>query len=416
MFRVGNNIVKIGNKLPISVNNTILDLTVRGTSFPDRNTGGSAFRVTSTVLNTMYIDFADGTGVTEFPLVVGNNLWGNTIMHYYQDLEDPSKINTIDKNYPQQRTIKMWFKFPVKLSTFSIQNFALYGSFPANIGNYNFNEINISNTEKIENFPQTLGGLKIPFVNLSNIADVKLNYFPSWIGNSQITILNILGNFNFGGVDSSITGFDNVANVKGMTNLNISANNLINNAEFPFLKNCVPLRTLNIGNPFTTFPDKIGECAQITTLNVSQNISFNDAPNFTSWGNGIGLMTSLVNLNFEKFDSNNGLTTDLPLGMANCVKLKTFNSRGWYSTQIRLDAFINNVYDFIVANASTTTGNTKFRQMTFNSGNYIGLIVPRPSGNYADEVSPMGKIWRMVNIYKHTWIVRSIAGPNETLS
>lgn len=414
MFRVGNKIVKIGNKLPISVNNTIIELTVRGTSFPDRNTG--AFRVASSVLNTMYIDFADGTGITEFPLIVGSNEYINIIMHYYQDLADPSKINTIDKNYPQQRTIKMWFKFPVKITFLSFGNFGLYGSFPANIGNYNLSELNFSNNEKIENFPQTLGGLKITLVNLSNIADIKLNYFPSWIGNSQITILTLVNNFNFEGVDSSVTGFDNVANVKGMSQLNISANNLITNAEFPVLKNCIPLRTLSIGNPFTTFPDKIGECAQITTLNVSQNTNLYDSPNFTNWGNGIGLMTSLVTLNFEKFNSNNGLTTDLPLGMANCVNLKTFNSRGWYSTQPRLDTFINNVYDFIIANASTTTGNTKFRQMRFDSGNYIGLTVPRPSGNYADEDSPMGKIWRMVNIYKHTWIVRSIAGPNETLS
>lgn len=127
-------------------------------------------------------------------------------------------------------------------------------------------------------------------------------------------------------------------------------------------------------------------------------------------------MTSLVYLNFE-FILGNKITTDLPLGMANCVNLKTIQCKASYTTQIRIDTFINNLYDFIVLNASVSVGNTKFREMTINPGSYAGTIVPRPTGNYADEDSPLGKVWRMVNIYKHTWTVRNVANTaDEVLS
>lgn len=417
MYRVGNKILRIGNQLPYSVNNTVLEFTVMGSSFPDRMGGGVQIGTSGLFTeNLMYIDYADGTGVHEYSFLSGTySFASNSILHYYQNLADPTKVGTVSPTYMEERRIKIWFKFPQRINVLSWQNFGLYGELPKNIQNYNWSvQLRFANMYNLNNFPAALGGLKAAILNLSNLSSVKLNYLPAWIKNSNIPSLTLQQIFNFAGADSATTGFDGLGDIKNLNTLDIADNNLITNAEFPVLNNCATLRTLRIGNPFSVFPAKIGECAQVTNLEVSNGVNGRISPNFNDWGAGIGLMTALITLTVQY---TNNVPTTVPTGMASCVNLKNLNYGGLFLDQARSDDFVNNFYDFIVANASTSVGNTKFRQMVVNYADSSVRRNLRPTGNYADEDSPMGKIYRMVTIYKHTWTVRNAANTaNQTYS
>lgn len=427
MYRIGNKIVKFGNKIPKSENQTILEFTVRGTTFPDRNIGSTYFQWNSSSGNTIYFDFDDGTGVHNFTPNSGNNfLWVGQIIHYYQDLVDTSKIGTIDENYTQQRVVKVWFDYPQRVSLCLLQNFNMYGDFPKNIGNYSLSSMRFSVTRYLSSFPVKFRGGVFSVVYLSAISDIKPTVFPAWIGNSRIGNLTLNNVFNLS-VGSVVSGIDSILGCQGLATLDLTNNSITKNEDLPStLKDMVALRTLTLSSAsFTTLPKRVTDCAQLTTLNLSSILSMAD------WGLGLGNMVNLTTLNYV-----NGyqvlavptipatLTTDLPLGLANCVNLKTVISRYTFRYGNETDTHINNWYDFILANASTTTGNTKFRNMSFDFSGTLNTLVPtRPSGGATPTsvvypaTTPMQQVYNMCKTYGHTWTVRNLANTGiETIT
>lgn len=418
MYKVGNKIVKVGNIIPISEDRTVIELTVRGTCFLDRTSSGTNFTLASSVVQKMYIDFADNTGIHTFNLKVGNNSWLNpdVFLWYYQDLADPSKIGTVDPNYPQERKIKMWFDYPSAITRFNLTNANLYGEFPKNIGNYRLSDFRLSGVNYLESFPTKFRGGDFILLTLNNISPNRITSFPTWLSQSRIQTLNLTRVFNFT-ADYNLTNINLVSNIQNLRSLAISANMMRNNSFPTTLKDIPTLETLYTGgNPFTIFPSAIGDCAQLKTLVLSDSDGYDYNTTMTSWGDGIGKMVSLSTLTYAVSASANFPTT-VPTGVGTCILLKNIKVKQSFATsQARTDAFVNNWYDFVVANASLVSGNTKFRQMVFDMGNTIGAgSILRPSGGATPSsivdppTTPIEKIYYLCKKYAHTWTIRNLA-------
>lgn len=418
MYRIGNKALKDGNRLYIGANQTILEFDSKGTCFPDRNTGSTYFQFNSLPGNKMYIDFDDGTGVHEYlpNTTSGTSFYyvGETI-HFYQDLLDPSKIGTVDATYPQSRIVKVWFDYPQRITLALIQSFNMYGDFPKNIGNYSLDTMRFSGVAKLDSFPSKFRGGVFTSVFLSGVSTTRLTKFPNWIGNSKIINLTLQKGFDMSN-GSVLSGIDGISNCAGLANLVLSDMRMLTNDDFPpNLKNLSTLRDLRIGaNPYETFPTRISECSQLERLGLSHTDGFGYNTTMSSWGTlGLGLMVNLVD--FTASGLIGLVSTDLPLGIENCVKLKKVRTSTTYRTQARIDEHVNKWYIFITSNASTTEGNTKFRDMEIDIGSRIGTNNGiRPSGAMPTAVvepptTPMQKIYNMCKLYGHTWIVQNLA-------
>lgn len=428
MYRIGNKIVKKGDKLYKAENQTILEFNVRGTSFPDRIIGSTYFQWNSSVGNKIYFDFDDGTGIHVFEpnTAAYGFLWIGQIIHYYQDLLDPLKIGTVDETYTQQRVVKVWFDYPQRVTGCLLQNFNMYGDFPKNIGNYSLSAMRFSGTRYLSSFPVKFRGGVFSSVNLTSISDVKPTVFPAWIGNSRIANLTLSNVFNLS-VGSVASGIDSILGCQGLNLLDLTNNSITKNEDLPsILKDMVALRSLTLSSAsFTTLPKRVTDCTQLTVLTVS------GIATLTNWGEGLGNMVNLVTLYCVQTYTQTipstvpaALTTDLPLGLANCINLKNYVSRYTFRYGTETDTHINNWYDFILANASTTTGNTKFRNMSFDFSGMLNSLVPtRPSGGATPTsvvypaTTPMQQVYNLCKTYGHTWTVRNLANTGtETIT
>lgn len=425
MYRIGNKILKRGNDLYFAENPTVLEFTVRGTSFPDRQAGGVAVRFDSDTGNVINFDFNDGTGTHRFlPNLSGKNFFWQSpnIIHYFQDLVDPLKIGTVDNTYPQERKIRIWFDFPSKVKSVNIGGTTLRGDFPKNIGNYNLDEMRFSAVRMFDSFPIRFRGGKFKTVTLSNISTVLPKLFSPWIGGSEITNLTLNRTYDLS--DGSIaTGVDSISNCKGLVNLYLSDLNMNTNLCFPStLKDIPTLRDLRIGsNKYTTFPKRVGECSQVTKLIISAVDGNGSAPEFNSWGDGLGLMTSLEILHSINAPA---MPTTMPIGLANCVNLKEIKFHRSFITEIRIDDFVLNFYNFITAEASLVSGNTKFRNMNLDIGSSIGAFNSiRPTGGAtptsvtSPPTTAIQRVYNLCKLYGHTFTVRNLANTGtETIT
>lgn len=396
-----------------------LILEVSGTSFPDRAISTDFIIGSSVSGNTMYADLNDGTGIRVIqPNQANNHRYGNSntnLYLYFQDVP-ADKLNTIDPTYSVKRFIKLKFKYPSAVSQIKFQSVGVYGEIPKVLGLFNFSaELTISNNNaglaRWESFPADLKGISTSNLGLNSAFKTKPTYLPAFIGNSIITTLILVNCFDWS-ASNTVTGVDAISGVVGLTTLVIGTNNMGNNSFPSTLKNITTLRNLSIANPFTTFPSPVGECAQVETLTISRADGSGYANLMTNWGAGLGLM---VNLKTLYYDNTTVLTTDLPAGLANCTLLKTVTFHGSFNTVAKIDGHVNNWYDFIVANASTTSGNTKFRNMSFQSNAAFSVASLRPSGGVTPTAvttpptTPIEKIYNLCKLYGHTWIVRNTA-------
>lgn len=412
MYRVGNKIVKFGSKIPISQNTTVIEIECEGTSFPDRIQSAAVTFGGTTGKRACYIDFADGTGLHLFETVS----FISTIAWYYQDLNDPEKIGTIDPSYQQRRTVKIFPLYPASITVINFQNHTLYGKFPQNTGNYNLVELRLSGVARIETFPERFRGGSITLLVLSNISQTPLNYVPDWIGNSRIVTLRLSSVLNLNR-SSLLTNVDVISRVAALKVLFIDNNGLSQNSFFPeTLKNATTLEEVYIANNFTVFPARIGECGQIKKLVIGE--AGNGYSNsMSSWGAGVGLMISLVSLIYDAIGQGSDiLETKLPNGIENCLQLKIISFNATFKSQARMDTHVNNWYDFIVANASLSTGNAKFRNMSFRCNTNVGPYQSfRPSGGTTPTgvveppATPLQKVYNLCKKYGHTWSIKNLA-------
>lgn len=365
------------------------ELEVSGTSFPDRSDG--VFTYAPFADTICYINCNDG---------VGERIYDNSII-YFQDVPS-DKLNTIDPTYSIKRKINIRFQSPKKVKSMYFSALGLLGKMPLELGYYNFasffvNQKPINTAFLWDTFSPYFRGLKADVITLRYAFKTYLNYLPNWFVYGYFINVYLEKVFDLSR-SPDLTGLDKLHNINGLTILELNQAALSPTSFADNLKLIPTLRTLTLifNYSFSYLPDSIGNCQQLTYLKIA-------SCDFRTWGNGIGNMLNLITL---QFDGNPNMTTDLPNGMANCVKLKQLLFYSSFNTLIKADTFVNNLYTFIVSNASTSAGNTKFRTMEINIMNI------RPSGTYQDSTTPstpMEKIYKMVKVYNHTWKVRNAA-------
>ena len=137
---------------------------------------------------------------------------------------------------------------------------------------------------------------------------------------------------------------------------------------------------------------------------------------------GYGNFQNCVNLEQLEIFRCSAMTTDIPTWFSNLIKLKVITAYTSFNTQSRMDTWVNNVYSFVITNASMVAGLTKFRNMTISIystsvANDINQSV-RPSGTYQQPsgyivgssngtpATPMEKIWVLTAQYGHIWTVK----------
>lgn len=199
-----------------------------------------------------------------------------------------------------------------------------------------------------------------------------------------------------------------------LSTLNISAVN--KDRSLPDLSALVNLRilALNAQPNFLTAPSQINGVPWITSL------TFIDVNTFTSFGD-YSACTALNWISYNNCQSA-GLDWILPSYYSTFTDLKTLIFQSSIIASDKMSNFINSLYNIVVANASMSTGNTKFRQMTVSVGRRTGdniSSVPIPTGVYQAPVgyvkgsnngspaSDLERIYVMVDNYGHTWSWRT---------
>lgn len=415
---IGGRRVLIGGRVATISENQELVFTVLGTHFPYSNyeppsssTGNfndTRILILSTGSNAVTINYGDGniidydfygTGsTTRFemrPSVPLGNGTNQKPIHVYTDSNDG------------ERNISMKFKYPERISNFATTYINLYDVFPTAIsGLKNIETITINQSE-LTQIPDV-------FSNLDNLRNLTLNSVGTAIseripqgilGNTSITNLTLAGSVNM--ADLVASGLYNLCeSMLQLEILHINNNNLSSlPVNFDNLVNLSELRVSSVGSSGVNimFP-------KIKDLTWLKNLQWYADSNTTSWMD----FSALVNLETFQATACPNIPTTIPPGFENLLLLKEYGLYNSYRTQIRMDVFVENMYNFIVANASMTAGNTKFRQMAVRceTSASVGItpsgIYQEPSGyiqgsNNGTPSSPLEMIWVMVNQYEHTW-------------
>ncbi|OIQ16541.1 MAG: hypothetical protein BM557_09510 [Flavobacterium sp. MedPE-SWcel] len=309
-----NTIGTVGGFAPIILpdGEIILKLNTRGTCFPARADGYSTrscfFQIRSfnNVDNKVLIDYSDGTGWHEYNLVQNGSrterifrvndsddpatITPNSAdiyvrpndgnggeefgIHFYQDLQDSAKIDTVDHYYEQEREIYIKFETPSKIQAISFQNVVLLGIFPSLARLRNLVILELEFLPNLSAFENEAVNTLLKIVSLSFIGSTATTV-PIWIKNSPITYLNL---------SSYITLSD--------------ANHFNTEIIQPF-KTTLNILSLNKCNLNYQLPESFGEIVNLNTFSCK---SMPASENF-KFPTDLSSLTSFKSLNIS--DSNN---------------------------------------------------------------------------------------------------------------
>lgn len=436
-FKSGGNILRLEGKI-LSRRFASLSFVVRGPSFlnwiyvpndptspttPARPNGIFMFR--SKKPNRMTINYGDGTVQTyDFIAHPSGTNWG---VQFRSQITSPANSGEYlpaydnhiftDGQTTQDRIVTITFDYPEAIYYFLTNVIIFRGRVPQDIDKFDLEILNISNTQQITDFPYNIANnKKLTSLTFSGIGP-RINTFPdSFLGFPVLTDLNINGIFNF--ADPVASGLYKVANYgSALRTLGLS-NNLIGQVETdlpPEFTAFTAIETLNIGfNLFEEVPPRVNQLTSLKQL-ILGGAAVDTS--LTSWGN----FSALVNLERLTPSTCSVLTTDIPSWFSNFTKLKFYTAPLVYRTQTRIDTFVNNFYDFIVANAAMTGANTlPFRGMFVQIYASNDPTQPNPTGTYQQPTgyiagssngtpaSPREKVWVLVNQYGHTWTMNPV--------
>lgn len=409
MYLVNNKGLMINGKIPVAKDPFLLEFEVQGTGFPH-----GYFRLVNDGYDhqKMLIDFQDGSE----PFLMELSL-GYTPSYFYQDLEDETKIGTNDPSYPQRRTIKIIPQRPLEIGGIAIQYLIMFGKLPSNIGNYTLWHSLILIYSGFTEFTSAFRGINSNQLNrlaLLGAFKVNVSSLPEWIYNSRIKEIE-LGNeyyFNLPPEQSNLDKFVYNPILWSLSLLNC------NNESLPAnFSQIATLKILRLGGTFTKLPTNTGLITSLETLAIGWGLWFHTVT-VTNWGEGIG---SLVNLKELLYHGCDRITSDLPLGLQNCWKIRTIfaqrnfqnrNGQEQYHTDRHIDQYYNCINTY---GDKVSTINDKFRDVLFEFGERPDK---RPSGVYqqpdgfvlgtnnGNPISPMEKIWVLVKQYK--WKIRIV--------
>lgn len=420
MLRTHDNRILISDNGKLIEPYTLPDIIVtnRGSVFPDGYSGSTSVNITTSIANTIFIDFGDGSEVYEIEFTGLLQIRRSTPIHTY----------SVSGDYQ----VRIWFKFPSKITSVEFNWVYFYGNFPVALSLYNLNNLRLNNCY-FNDFPVNFGASSIRTLEVENPIAGTITNIPLWITRSRIDRLN------YGGsridLSNSVTNnVDKLINIQGFTSLNFLIGCRL--ADIPSnIQHIETLRYLHFGGdtPVPSITPNINACKQISHLSFGYTSHSNfgslstNAWVFTSWGLGVSNMPNLQALYLGNCIS---APTTAIVGLETAPLLKTLYMRSSYNTVERVDTFITNMFSTVETFASKITGNTLLRQVRFEIAQ-IASNAPtvRPTGVYqapsgyvqgssnGTPASPMEMIYVLVKQYRWTVLVNNTSNNGvETLT
>lgn len=369
-------------------------------SFPAGTKGYTRF--TSQGENEIFIDFGDGSPIyTE--VFSGQLAFTGESLYEYDTIE--------------RRTVKVWFKYPERITQIVFYYQTYIGNFPLNLGLYSLNQLTLW-TIRFDEFPVNFLGGVFNRITIWDITQQTIYSIPEWITMSRIRDLSLHGGIE---LDNDATdSIEKLMDIQDLVTLSLSGTKITDiSSNF---KDKDTLRRLFLGNnPFTEITNNINDCKQLTELSFGYYPGYwtsSGSNLFTSWGVGIA---NMPNLQVFRFDGCHNAPDTLPTGIETAPNCKTIWART-NRTQVRQDTFIENVYNQVIATANMATGQGILRRTTLRFERYGGggsTQILRPSGIYqapagyvqgssnGTPASAMEMIYVLVNQYEWTIYVTS---------
>lgn len=236
----------------------------------------------------------------------------------------------------------------------------------------------------------------------------------------SLTGLNALTSINVTRTKMPLAEYERI--IQGIPTLRtFEMKNLSQIVDYDFAATNNYLTTIRIGGSSWNagaVPSFINKLLALKNLDLSQLSGNLSTVHFTSWGN-FSNCVNLENINISRITT---IPTTIPSWFAGFTKLKTITAPAAYNTLARVNAFVDNIYTFVTANAPITgTSVNAFRNMSINIYGVSTIDTTnsvRPSGTYqmpagyiagssnGTPASQMEKIWVLANQYSHTWVVK----------
>ena len=409
-FTMNGKAVMLNEKF-VEYNNGALSLYVRGDHFPysnyeppnpsTQNYNNSYFLALSSESNTATVDYGDGN-VVNYTFKSNQLLFtASTITENTTTQSRHNYANTIEGD----RLIRIRFGKPDKIYSIKTQYVSLYGEFPSEVSNLKSLSEIVVNQSNLTKIPVSMASLpSLKKLTLSAIGTAISNRIPDEFLSLKLENFICAASVNFSDVNASnLVNFLNSQNATTLKYLKIDSCNMTSMPDE--ITNLAVLEEFHFGslNLFERMPGQINSLTSLKFLNPAAGITV--APYFKYWSS----VENLINLTTISCGFASNLETYLPEGLKSCTKLKVLTIMGTYDTKVRIDEFINNFYDFILANASKSGANTlPFRGITLDcrGGSSTGTF-QQPAGYISGSsdgapITPRERLWLLVNQYGHT--------------
>src|SRR5690606_6139403 len=153
----------------------------------------------TSVPNIIYVDYGDSSPILEQSFTTTINLNDSIYTHHYTD--------GITVHF-----VRIWFKFPNKITRFRQYLVTTFGSFPEGICYLNLNNLFIGNITYYSDFVETFPPTYIDLVHLSDMLLSNYVGVPEWILRSRIQTLRLGDDFD---LSNPVTNrIDQLINVK----------------------------------------------------------------------------------------------------------------------------------------------------------------------------------------------------------
>src|SRR5690606_33898094 len=90
----------------------------------------------------------------------------------------------------ERRTVRIWFKYPQRITQLQFQYQNYIGNFPLNLGLYALDTLSVRNT-RFDEFPIIFLGGVFNRLTIENITQQTIYSIPEWIINSRIQNLSL---------------------------------------------------------------------------------------------------------------------------------------------------------------------------------------------------------------------------------
>lgn len=427
MWTINGAYPRIGGRYIHPRTEPVLRFRVRGTTFPDSYYSHSGpiyatgrYQFDSSGPNVMHIDYGDGSSES-LPFVQSGSIFRLRMSHLGEltnNYDYPGHYyipGTDNHDALPEHIVTIRFDKPETVTGLIVSETKLYGDFPSDIGLMDGLEVlTLNDTANITGFPLRIGETaSLKDITFRNIGSAMEERIPNSLFDMPIESITVTNSVNLSDITSS--NFDRIGEWAG-TLIFFGADSCKIDQMPLEISLCTNLRSLYVrNNRFSVCPPEINGLPLTELRFVGTN------PNIVEWGD-FSACSDLVTLGLE-LNLPGTFTTNIPPWVSSLTKLKKVVAYSTFGhSQARTDTWVDNVYNFVVANALITgTDDDPFRAMDFDlvptNPSHIPTYNKRPSGIYQQPAgyvqgsnngtpaSPMERIWVLENQYGHTWLL-----------